>query len=140
MREFWRELPAAYRYNMQLRRQEDEFLDWDCAQESFEGVRAQDVLPLLIERFQFELFFAFANVIDPFGDRSFGHHFAADAAWDRDFIDRVHARDEAEIVAGRIKPTHMFAVMRTDYSGASAYWKNLTPAFCVRPPTQEIAM
>lgn len=134
VREFWRELPESYRYNLQLRRQEDDFIDWDCSQEGFEGVRAQDILPLLIENFDFEFFLGFANVIDPFIDRSFGHHFNADSEGDRALIDRIHARDEAEILAGHIKPTHMFAVLRKNYAGALAHWEHLTPKFCVRPP------
>ena len=112
VREFWRELPSTYRYNRQLKRQEREFLDWDCSAEGFEGIRAQDILPLLVERFGFDLFIGFANVISPFVDRSFGPNFSNDAQWDREFIDRVHARDETEMAAGRIKPTQMFAVMR----------------------------
>jgi len=134
VREFWKELPQHYRYNVQLSRQENEFLDWDCSREGFEGIRAQDVLPLLLERFDFEFFLGFANIIDPFIDRSFGHHFNADAEWDREFIDRVHARDEAEILSGRIKPTHMLAVLRKDYTGTTSYWKHLTPQFCARAP------
>ncbi|HEX3633333.1 MAG TPA: class I SAM-dependent methyltransferase [Casimicrobiaceae bacterium] len=116
VREFWRELPSAYRYNRQLKRQEDEFLDWDCSTEGFEGIRAQDILPLLVERFGFDVFIGFANVIAPFVDRSFGPNFSNDVQWDREFIDRVHARDETEIEAGRIKPTQMFAVMRVGMS------------------------
>lgn len=112
VREFWRELPSTYRYNRQLKRQEDEFLDWDCSTEGFEGIRAQDILPLLVERFGFDVFIGFANVIAPFVDRSFGPNFSIDASWDTEFIDRVHARDETEMAAGRIKPTQMFAVMR----------------------------
>jgi len=112
VRELWRELPSAYRYNRQLKRQEDEFLDWDCSTEGFEGIRAQDILPLLVDRFSFDMFLGFANVIDPFIDRGFGPNFSADSQSDREFIDRVHERDQAEIAAGSIKPTHMFAVMR----------------------------
>ncbi len=134
VRELWRELPPSHRYNLQLSRQENEFLDWDCSTEGFEGIRAQDVLPLCVERFGFELFLPFANVVDPFIDRGFGHHFDADAAWDRDFIDRVHARDEAEILAGRIKPTHMMAVMTNDRGGTPRIREHLTPQFCVRSP------
>jgi SAM-dependent methyltransferase len=132
VREFWRELPPSYRFNLQLKRQEDEFLDWDCATEGFEGVRAQDILPLLVERFGFELFLPFGNVIDPFIDRGFGHHFDAARDWDRDFIDRVHARDEAELQAGRITPTHMMAVLVHDRGAACRHRANLTPEFCLR--------
>jgi SAM-dependent methyltransferase len=130
--EFWTELPSAYRRNLQLGRHEERFLDWDCAGDGFEGIRAQDVLPLLIERFAFDLFIAFGNVIDPFIDRSFGHHFDANNARDRDFIDRVHARDEAEIAAGRLTPTHMMAVMRVGGAGAPLTVGGLTPERCVR--------
>ena len=109
-------------------------MDWDCSNEGFEGIRAQDILPLCVDRFGFETFLAFANVVDPFIDRSFGHHFDANGAWDRDFIDRVHARDEAEIRAGRIKPTHMMAVMTNDRGATPRIRDGLTPAGCVRVP------
>ncbi len=134
LRQFWDELPDAYRFNRQLNRQEDSFMDWDCAQGCFEGVRAQEVLPLLVERFDFDLFGAYANLIDPFIDRSFGHNFDASAQWDRDFIDRVHARDEAEIRTGRIKPTHVVAAMIAGRTGERLYLDGLDPAFCIRPP------
>jgi SAM-dependent methyltransferase len=134
VREFWAELPPEYRYNLKLNRHEETFIDWDCSGQSFEGIRAQDILPLLIERFHFELFIGFGNVIYPFIDRCFGHHYDPQSEWDRDFIDRVHARDEAEILAGRIKPTQMFAVMRRDAIVEPAFSRHLTPAFCVRKP------
>jgi len=139
VREFWNELPMRYRYNLQLQRREKTFRDWDCSREGFEGIRAQDILSLLIERFDFDFFFAHSNLIDPFIDRSFGPHFDADSPTDRAFIDRVQARDEAEILVGNITPTHMLAVLqrkddRADGGNAIGTWKHLTPAFCLRKP------
>lgn len=131
--QFWNELPERYRYNRQLRRQETTYPDWDCAVDGFEGIRSQDVLPQLLGRFRFEWFYAFSNVADPFIDRGYGPNFDAEAEWDRAFIDRVHAFDENEIVAGRIKPTHMLAVLGKD-AGPLTCFKNLTPEFCVRWP------
>lgn len=133
VQKFWRELPDAYRYNRQLQEQQTRFRNWNCAHDSFEGIRAQDILPLLAERFGFHLFHAWGNVIAPFIDRGIGHNFDADGDWDRDFIDRVHARDEAEIHAGRIKPTHMLAVMGNDRSIKPLVRAHLTPEFCLRP-------
>lgn len=131
--EFWAELPQSYRWNRQLKRQESLYDNWDCSHEGFEGIRAEDILRLLVDRFDFEFFFAFANVIDPFIDRSFGPNFDADAEWDRNFVDRVHRRDEAEILAGNIKPTHMMAVMRRrPYDGECVYRAGLPPQFCMR--------
>jgi len=132
--EFWRELPERHRFNVQLKRLEPEFLDWDCSTEGFEGIRAQDILPLCVERFGFELFLPFANLIDPFIDRGFGHHFDPNGEWDRDFIDRVHARDEAEILQGTIKPTHMMAVMTNEPVAHPRIRRHLTPEFCIRRP------
>ena len=138
VREFWAELPPAYRYNLQLHRREKTFRDWDCAREGFEGVRAQDILPLLIERFDFEFFFAHSNLIDPFISRAFGAHFDIGSQRDLDFIDRVHARDEAEILAGRITPTNVLARMHSKRADGDARtcvtWEHLTPAFCLRRP------
>jgi len=50
---------------------------------------------------------------DRSGSQSSGGVLPVDRLWDREFIDRVHERDEAELAAGRIKPAHMFAVMHT---------------------------
>lgn len=133
VQEFWADLPAGYRYNVQLKRDETQFGNWDCSKEGFEGIRAQDILPLLVERFDFELFIPYANVVDPFIDRSFGPHFDVDSERDRAFIDRVHARDEQEIAAGNIAPTHMMAVLRVrPYAGERLAPGHLTPHYCMR--------
>jgi SAM-dependent methyltransferase len=132
--EFWDEVPAKYRYNHQARRQEDIFVNVDCSHEGFEGIRAQDILPLLVERFAFDAFVPFANVIDPFIDRGFGHNFDASSEWDRAFIDRVHARDEAELARGRITPTHLIAAMCVGRKGESRYVGGRAPAQCIRRP------
>ena len=105
--QFWRQLPPSYRLNRKLQRYEELYQDWDCSLEGFEGIRSQDILPLLLEYFQFRLFIGFGNVIDPFVDRAFGFNFDAAQAWDRSFIDRVHQRDQEAIVSGRIGPTHI---------------------------------
>ena len=132
--EFWRQLPDRYRYNRALNRYEKLYENWDCSRESFEGIRAQDILPLLLEYFHFEFFFGCGNVIDPFVGRAFGHNFDPKEAWDREFIDRVHLRDEQEMAAGRIKPTHMFAVVGNDRDQPTLFTEPLSPEFCVRRP------
>ena len=131
---FWQELPESYRYNRLLRRLEQDFMDWDCSVEGFEGIRAQDILPLLIERFDFSLFMGFANVVSPFVDRGFGHNFDATADWDRNFIDRVHAADEEGFANGRLKPTQMMAVMTPGPAGSHAFSRGISPAKALRDP------
>jgi SAM-dependent methyltransferase len=132
--EFWRKLPPSYRYNHQVRRYEELFEDWDCSRYGFEGVRAQDILPLLIEGFHFKLFVAYANVIAPFVDRSFGHNFDTAVEWDRAFIDAVHRRDEEQLVRGGIKPTQMLAILGTEANEPTRLLEPFSPQFCVRWP------
>jgi hypothetical protein len=132
VQEFWRKLPPSYRFNRAVQRYEERYEDWDCSEESFEGIRSQDILPLLLEHFQFRLFIGFANVIDPFVDRAFGYNFDAKAPWDRRFIDQVHERDEKEILSGRVTPTHMLAVLGSGPCGAMMFHEPLTPEYCVR--------
>lgn len=131
VRKLWQELPREYRYNRSLKRQEDEYVNWDCSKEGFEGIRAQDIMPLLLQRFHFELFIGFANIIDVFIDRAFGHNFDDQGEWDRAFIDRVHALDEQEIRAGRITPTHVVAVMGLDRSRPTRCSRGITPQMAV---------
>ena len=134
VQEFWQELPEPYRYNRQLRQLDREYLDWDCSVEGFEGIRSQDILPLLIERFHFDFFYAFSNVTDPFIDRSYGPNFDASGEWDRAFIDRVHACDEAGIAEGRLTPTHMLAVTSREGTQELISLKGRTPEASVRRP------
>ena len=132
--EFWRRLPPSYRYNHQLRRYEEVFEDWDCSKLGFEGIRSQDILPLLLEHFHFQQFVGFSNIIEPFVDRRFGPNFDASAQWDRAFIDQVHHRDELEMIRGSIKPTQILAVLGTTAEKAPRIQEPFSPEFCVRRP------
>jgi hypothetical protein len=133
VRELWKELPDKYKRNWQTGRLEKQFVNFDCSKEGFEGIRAQDILPLLIQRFHFDRFFAFGNVIDVFIDRSFGPNFDVNAEWDARFIDRVHALDVSNLERGTIKPTHMIAAMRKSPVESPRIYKHFTPQYCVRP-------
>jgi SAM-dependent methyltransferase len=130
---FWAELPPEYRNNRLLQRYEEMYENWDCSTEDFEGIRAQDIMPLLLERFEFDLFVGFSNVVAVFVDRAFGHNFDPGRAWDRDFIDRVQAFDEAGIRDGTLTPCQMFAVCTTAEPERRLYARNVPPASGVHP-------
>ena len=132
LRQVWDSAPVRYKYNHALRRQEARYDNWDCSKEGFEGVRSQDILPLLIKQFNFDLFVAFGNLIDVFVDRCFGHNFDPTNPEDTDFIDTVQSLDEDCIERGLITPTHMTAVMRRCHVGKANIYRHLSPAFCVR--------
>jgi SAM-dependent methyltransferase len=131
---FWQRLPPEYRYNQLLQRYKEDYINHDCSTVGFEGIRAQNILPLLRERFNFELFIPFANIIMVFIDRPFGHNFDAEAEWDRNFIDELHAADQAAILSGELTPTQMLAVLCTDEAEPRLLKPHLTPEFCTREP------
>lgn len=131
---FWEELPEGYRYNHQLKRFEQPYENWDCSTEGFEGIRAQDIMPLLLERFHFSFFLGFGNVIDVFIDRGFGHNFDPTAEWDKNFITRLHGVDEAGFQNGSLTPTHVAAVLHTTPDRPLLSPRGLDPAACVRVP------
>lgn len=129
---FWNELPRTYRYNRMLNRQEDRFSNAGAPDKNVEVNRSQEILPQLLTRFNFSFFFPFGNMIFMFIDRSFGHNFDAGAYWDRDFIDRVHARDEAGLISGELKPGSMLAVLTNKETASVLRHEGLTPEKCVR--------
>ncbi len=128
----WKGLPQRYKYNHQLGKICDEYENWDCSQEGFEGIRAQDILPLLLERFGFDLFIGFANIIHVFIGRAYGPNFNPEDQRDRALIDWIHDLDMKLIEAGYIKPTQMIAAMTPSRDTKPKVYKHLTPEFCVR--------
>jgi SAM-dependent methyltransferase len=131
---FWSILPQDKRYNHQLQETWQEFVNFDCSHEGFEGIRAQDILPALLERFYPSHFVAVGGMIEVFLDRSFGHNFNPDDAWDRAFIDLIEHLNTRMIECGAIKPTLMYAVF-TNEACDCKHVGHLTPEFCVRWPT-----
>jgi SAM-dependent methyltransferase len=129
---FWKELPKRYKFNVLLQRHEELYDNWDCSLEGFEGIRAQDILGLLLSRFHCEKFIAFGSAIDVFVDRAFGHHFDPANAADREFIDRVHRADEDGFARGTLTPTHMFAVFTGEAVPEPYFARGLTPTAAIR--------
>ena len=130
----WRDMPSRYKYNHQLKRFEALYENWDCSKEGFEGVRAQDILRLLLQTFQFEAFAAYGNIIDIFVDRGFGHNFDPHNPEDVAFIEKLGALDEEMVDSGKVKPCQMIAVMRGRPVENPKYYRHWTPEFCVRRP------
>jgi len=132
---YWARLPDAKKYNHAMREVERDFVNRDASKWGFEGIRAQDILPELIDRFRFELFIAWGGLIDPFVDRSFGQNFDPNDAGDREFINEISLRNDEELLSGRVKPTQMFAVMSHGGQWAQPIqtWRNLTPILALRP-------
>ena len=136
--EFWRKLPPSYRYNRQLQRYEELYENWDCSTVGFEGIRAQDILPVLAANFRFDMFLGYGNIIDPFIDRCFGPNFDPKKDWDRTFIDEVHRRDEEGLATGELKPTQMMAALSSGSRKAMAQGVDVDRFIRVPGPSDDV--
>lgn len=135
---FWSQLPEKYKYNAQLQRLDSpDFRDHDCSNEGFEGIRAQDILPLLVNNFNFSHFCVWGGVTDIFVDRGYGHNFDASSEDDRAFIDRVENLNEALLQSGFIKPTSIMAAMVIEPTKPKCN-NGITPELCVRSPSESV--
>jgi len=133
----WAFAPDKIKYNRSWNnRFESSYINHDCSSEGFEGIRAQDILPLMVREFHFDKFIAFGNIPDIFVDRCFGHNFDPNDERDKAFIDFLEYLNQILIDLGYIKPTMMFAVMRKAGKTATHCHKHCTPDFCVRETEQ----
>jgi SAM-dependent methyltransferase len=130
----WKDLPDNYKHNRVFGTFDKKVDNRDYSEGCFEGIRSQDILPLLVQRFHFDAFVGFGNIVDVFIDRGYGPNFDPEKAWDREFIDRVHALDVQEIDAGRVKPTHVYAAMTRTPLAQPRFPRHWSPEFCVRHP------
>lgn len=134
IRNIWNKLPRKYKFNHQLNKYDDYFDNWDCSNEGFEGIRAQDILPILVNMFSFEVFYAYGGLIDIFIDRGFGANYNPSDINDTQFIDFIEATNEQMISEGILKPTIAFAVLRNEEIINPKIYKNWSPEFCIRFP------
>lgn len=108
----WDQLQLHHKYNHNFKRHEENFINFDCAIEGFEGIRAQDTLPLLIESFCFEEFIYWGGIVDVFVSRSFGPNFDIYDHVDTGFIDYAYDIETKLLNQGIIKPTQALARLR----------------------------
>jgi SAM-dependent methyltransferase len=137
---FWPFLTQRQRRNVLLRRQEASFIDHDCSTEGFEGIRAQDVLPLLLRQgFHAWKFFGCGGMIDVFVDRCFGPGFNMADADDVFLAHRIGFLNEVLLDAGLVKPTMMFAYFTKAPRPDSRHFRSRTAEGAVREPSSDPA-
>jgi len=71
----WKALPEEKHFNNQLQRAWQNFENWDCSSEGFEGIRSEDIIKPLFEYFESKGSFFWGGILDPFIDRGFGDNF-----------------------------------------------------------------
>lgn len=133
VRRIWHVAPERYRFNHFEKHIDDVYPDIDCSAHYFEGVRAQDILPLLLERFHPDVYVTFANIIDPFIDRIYGPNFDIEDPDDVAFIRSVASLDDAAVDLGLVTPTHLIGSFRT-YPVPCRYPRGRSPERTLRVP------
>jgi SAM-dependent methyltransferase len=129
----WPSLSPKQRYHAQLKRTDDTFIDHDCSTEGFEGIRAQDILPLLLKIFYPYKFHAFGGFIDVFVDRGYGHGYDVNDRNAVAFIQSIADLNEIMLDVGTIKPTAMMAYF-TKEQRTEVFYRARRAAACVRWP------
>jgi SAM-dependent methyltransferase len=129
---YWERLPDRLRKDHTRGGSSREYVDYDHSNVGFEGIRAQEILAALIERFEFEYFFPYGGIILPFIERRFGWNFDVESKDDRELIDQVATRDHELLWSGDIKPTQLLASLRKERSTRLITDFPLPPSACVR--------
>lgn len=109
---FWTELPANKRFDRASGRVEERYYNYDASKVGFEGIRAQDILPLLLQRFHFDLFLPYGGLAVAFLERRIGWNFDPADPADLAFVDRLATHEAALFAEQKIKPTQMIAVQQ----------------------------
>lgn len=130
----WHFLPPEKRKHHLLNRLDDDFFNHDCSTQGFEGIRSQDILPLLVKTFHFEVFYAFGNLIDVFTSRGYGQNFSTKDPLDLAFIDFVEELNELLLEQGYLKPTRLCAVMGKHAVAQPRLYRGWTPEQMLRQP------
>lgn len=129
----WSTLPPELRRNGITGEVDDCYEDIDCAMDGFEGIRAQDVLPVLMDYLQPGFFLAYGSVIDPFVDRVYGGNFRMDVERDRALIERIGVLDDTLLDLGVVTPTRMTATFHLNAQELRVYGDR-TPQRSIRDP------
>ncbi|MBJ2152574.1 class I SAM-dependent methyltransferase [Paracoccus sp. IB05] len=130
----WKFLPPERRTHLQLNFKGEDFLNHDCSGEGFEGIRAQDILPLLVRYFHFDTFIGWGNLAETFVDRGYGHHYNANDPRDAAFITFIEELNEILTDLGYLKPTQIYARLRKQPVENPRFYKGRTPESMIRVP------
>lgn len=129
----WRTLPHHLRRDRTRGGHAAEYVDYNHSDVGFEGIRAQDILPALLQRFHFEVFCPWGGIILPFIERRFGGNYDPQRPEDRAIIDTIAERDAQLLTEGTVKPTQLVGSMRLQPVPLRATFPH-APQDCVRMP------
>lgn len=135
LQSIWPTLEPQQRYHSLLRRHSDTFVDHDCSTEGFEGIRAQDILPLLLTAFHPYKFVAAGGFADLLVDRGYGHGFDVNVAEHVAFVRFVAELNDILLDAGVVTPTLMMAYFTKNKCG-EVFYRDRRAIHALREPSR----
>jgi 2-polyprenyl-3-methyl-5-hydroxy-6-metoxy-1,4-benzoquinol methylase len=85
----WSKMPDKYKGTARTGKFAEVFPNEDFSKSGFEGIRSQDIMPLIIERFGYSHFYSFGGIVERFINRSFGKNYSVESLEDIQFIERL---------------------------------------------------
>lgn len=107
----WDLLPKELKYDNFSKKYFHKLIQWDCSKDGFEGIRAQDILPLLDKVFKFKDFVPFAAITNKFVDRDFGHNFDLNNYLHKELLNMIGYYDHFLLKNKLLKPTQLIATL-----------------------------
>ena len=107
----WNIFPKELKYNHVLKKYFEERIQWDCSLEGFEGIRAQDILPLLDKYFKFKDFAPFFSIIHHLVNREFGHCYNLDNELHIELLNMIGHYDHFMLINKILKPCQLIATV-----------------------------
>ncbi len=138
VRTVWDTLDRKYKYNAYWKGYDHEPMNHDCSSEGFEGIRAQDILPLIIRQFDCEIFLPFSTIINRFTDRGYGHNFRPEEPGDVELIRRILELDIHLLKEKKLAPVQCLMKLRKKDTVQQLRYMFQTPEEAIQLRTREI--
>lgn len=137
MQVYWKQLPEHLRKDQALGGSSRVYVNYDHSTGGFEGIRAQDVLPCLLENFDFDVCIAFGCLTIAVVDRRFGWNYDVENVADRQLIDNLAERERMLLANGELKPTQLLGklVPRSGKTTSRSAETHLVLQNVLRPPS-----
>ena len=125
--EIWGNLDIRYRYNAYTKEYDNEVMNHNCSTEGFEGIRAEDIIPLLISYFDFDIYLPFSYMISRFIDRAYGHNFNLDDKNDLEIINKIIELEKNIADKNILSATQAFIKLKKKGSVSELKYMHQTP-------------
>lgn len=136
----WDSIDEKFKLNWHTRTYDREPQNHDFSNEGFEGIRAQDILPLLNETFDVDLFLPFYAFVNRFVERAYGHNYDVKNPEDVQLARELMSLDIRLLSEKKLSPAQAFMRLRKKGRGEVLRYQFQTPDEAIAARTTEIEL